>query len=584
MGAELQKILELPTTEVGYKGHEDRKTPELVFVLVEPIGGGAKQAAQILSELLESTAYGYKANPISLSGLIRTEALKRNYEEPALHELLVGVADLSDEAVRINRLQQWGNRLRKEKGADYLAKKVIQKIFEHRLKGGGFVDPSAAEMVPKPLRVAHIVKSVKNKAELALLKSVYGSMMILIAVSGDYEQQAKNFRQFGDAKDDNDKILIEYDLLAAIDQDEGVSYGQQVRDVFYKANLFINSNLSTVKDDVRHFLTLLFSSRIGSPTVDERMMFEAYSASVRSTCLSRQVGAAISDSQGDLVSIGWNDVPAFGGGLSSDNVKAHSEALCKHKKCCRSDTEKNVLIESAYLRLAKSGLLKTKATRERLEKVLRSAITSGLIEFSRAIHAEMEAILSSARGNRPGLRGGTLYVTTYPCDNCVKHILASGISVVKYIEPYPKSRAKAFFSDFLSDDTDHKKTRTSLRCFNLLGLRPSLTSCCLGNTAREREKTALLLGKTKSLCLEPQRTLMGTPFTRGELPWRPPMKNRQYPLPLEVQAPSKIGAVEKQCNSSGGGMVSITAYKEILKDKEIHEVAKRYIDAYKIFK
>ncbi len=33
-----------------------------------------------------------------------------------------------------------------------------------------------------------------------------------------------------------------------------------------------------------------------------------------------------------------------------------------------------------------------------------------------------------------------MYVTTFPCHNCAKHIIAAGIRFVFYIEPYPKSK------------------------------------------------------------------------------------------------------------------------------------------------
>jgi deoxycytidylate deaminase len=42
-------------------------------------------------------------------------------------------------------------------------------------------------------------------------------------------------------------------------------------------------------------------------------MFYARSAANNSSCLSRQVGASITDKNGNLISTGWNDVPKFGG-------------------------------------------------------------------------------------------------------------------------------------------------------------------------------------------------------------------------------------------------------------------------------
>jgi hypothetical protein len=40
-----------------------------------------------------------------------------------------------------------------------------------------------------------------------------------------------------------------------------------------------------------------------------------------------------------------------------------------------------------------------------------------------------------------------MYVTAFPCHECARHILASGINLVRYIEPYPKSLAADQYPD-----------------------------------------------------------------------------------------------------------------------------------------
>jgi deoxycytidylate deaminase len=69
-----------------------------------------------------------------------------------------------------------------------------------------------------------------------------------------------------------------------------------------------------------------------------------------------------------------------------------------------------------------------------------------LTEYGRVVHAEMLAICDAARLGK-SVKGATLYCTTFPCHNCTKHLLASGIKRVVYMEPYPKSRAKDLHPD-----------------------------------------------------------------------------------------------------------------------------------------
>lgn len=79
-----------------------------------------------------------------------------------------------------------------------------------------------------------------------------------------------------------------------------------------------------------------------------------------------------------------------------------------------------------------------------------------MTEYGRVVHGEMEALLSCSRNNI-SCRDATLYVTTFPCHNCAKHIIAAGIKRVVYIEPYPKSKAFDFYKAEISDEYDDKK-------------------------------------------------------------------------------------------------------------------------------
>ncbi|MCA1458854.1 hypothetical protein I6F35_37960 [Bradyrhizobium sp. BRP22] len=100
--------------------------------------------------------------------------------------------------------------------------------------------------------------------------------------------------------------------------------------------------------------------------------------------------------------------------------------------------------------------------------VLASSAVLDLTEFGRVVHAEMCAIWDAARLGR-SVRCGTLYVTTFPCHNCTKHILASGIRKVIYIEPYPKSRAQELHSNEISIE---QETPDKVSFIPFLGISP----------------------------------------------------------------------------------------------------------------
>jgi len=110
------------------------------------------------------------------------------------------------------------------------------------------------------------------------------------------------------------------------------------------------------------------------------------------------------------------------------------------------------LVESIVRILESSAKIDPSLAEEISKKILRETPAGALIEYSRAIHAEMEAILNIARKPSGSTTDGVMYTTTYPCHNCARHIIASGINRVVYIEPYEKSLAMALHSDAISID------------------------------------------------------------------------------------------------------------------------------------
>lgn len=68
----------------------------------------------------------------------------------------------------------------------------------------------------------------------------------------------------------------------------------------------------------------------------------------------------------------------------------------------------------------------------------------------------MDSLIALARNNKETSVDKTLYVTTYPCHNCARHIVAAGIKKVVYVEPYEKSLAMKLHDDSISDNADAK--------------------------------------------------------------------------------------------------------------------------------
>ena len=180
-------------------------------------------------------------------------------------------------------------------------------------------------------------------------------------------------------------------------------------------------------------------------------MFHAYGAQMTSACLSRQVGAALIDKSGNLVSTGTNEVPSAGGGVYGGNYLIHNQYIPSDHRCaftnkyCSSNREQDRIIQELIDVIpALQG-----SDFEEIKKILKKTGVGRLLEFSRAVHAEMDALLSAGRKGASPV-GGRLFVTTFPCHYCARHIVSAGVDEVQYIEPYPKSLAYDLHGDAIA--------------------------------------------------------------------------------------------------------------------------------------
>lgn len=67
-------------------------------------------------------------------------------------------------------------------------------------------------------------------------------------------------------------------------------------------------------------------------------------------------------------------------------------------------------------------------------------------EMCRATHAEQNAIIEAANQGI-AIKGGTLYVTTYPCSICTRMILNSGIKRIVYDGDYADKVSKSLYEE-----------------------------------------------------------------------------------------------------------------------------------------
>lgn len=424
---------------------------ELVLAFSGPAGAGVKDVINLVSDELASL--GYSVERIKLSDLIKSSASKLKVKPRE--------ATTTGAAERYRTLQDLGNQLRELKGNDVLAQLAVRQISLDRAKKN---PGNIKDVVPG--RVVYLIDQLKNPSEVSLLRTVYRESFYLIGTLCGYEQRKRNLKSEG-------LTINEAELLMERDRKEGVSHGQNLEKTLQLADFFVrnsSSNTKAIRAPLERFLRVVHGDLSVTPTVDEQGMYAAFSAGLGSACMSRQVGAAIIDREGKLIAMGCNDVPRGGGGLYRESSKS-DDHRCIHLKGgnCFNDEKKNqlgaeiggIISPSILDFLKKSGVKDSESMSEELTQILSVKIRKesrlkDLIEFSRAVHAEMDALVNLGRTGQGTSQDAVLYTTTYPCHNCARHIVAAGIRAVYFIEPYEKSLATELHSDAINHDVDQE--------------------------------------------------------------------------------------------------------------------------------
>jgi len=318
-----------------------------------------------------------------------------------------------------------------------------------------------------------IINSFRNPAEVQFFRKRYGSFF-LASLYASKETRKKNVPTLNDRCDTRD----------AGDNREPKELNKQdvprctlLSDYAITTDFYKNETASEehYKFEIIRFLSLIDFPGIVPPRNDEEIMNLAYSLSLRSTCLSRQVGAVITNPEGFIIAAGWNAVGSGQLGCSQlcvDDYTRHAEdsgcllfnwkdSIDKFKQenllgnkgsdCfCFKDLQSklylNKKIDSAEKKLAKC--VQNKKTIEDTKNIcsaLKNKINVKRLEYARALHAEENAILQAARFGGTGIAGGTIYTTTYPCELCSKKIYQSQLSRIVYTEPYPDSLSETLF-------------------------------------------------------------------------------------------------------------------------------------------
>ncbi len=393
--------------------------PEIFFGFVAPIGADVKRCVADFKKCFEE--FGYRVIEIKV-----TDVFEKLQKYVAPKEAL----DKSSQRKRYDTYIKYGNQLRSEFNDNaFMAAMAVGNITRIRRndvkKGTG----------NRGEKTVYLIHQFKRKEEITLLRSVYGRLFFQVSIYSRRGARVDNLANLfagdiGSASVNEFRSHAEH--VIQVDEDEkNAEHGQRVSKVFSDGDLIISTDVQkpTTYEQTKRFCDLLFGSNSISPNKHEYGMFIAKAAALRTLDLSRQVGAAIFSTEGEIISIGSNEVPKGHGGTywCDDNFDDREYLRMQDS----NDKRKREILSEIATIIGKDidELLSIKAVKD-------SQFMDAL-EYGRIVHAEMSAISDAARLGRSA-KGSSLYCTAFPCHMCAKHIVAAGVEKVVFLEPYPK--------------------------------------------------------------------------------------------------------------------------------------------------
>ena len=364
-------------------------------------------------------------------------------------ELKKFVDDLKESIVKYKKLstpmQDWGNNIRKlnhafnEPPADkvcinegaanlaHLVNHVIKLIRDLNYKDGE--------------KTYIVIDALRNPYEVLYFRERY-SAFYLMSISTPVVVRRKNLSKFNE------------DEIIALDSKESPKKAPLV-DSFQKQDVprcIELSDIHVVTDGTRwesndelkkqlmQFVALILHPGLIPPTPEERVMQIAYTAKLNSGCLSRQVGAVVSDKHFSVKSIGWNTVAE---GQTPCSLRRLEDLHLRNDLNAFSDYElqdgkfrhKINLLWNKYKPFSKDieGLNLSYCFKD----VYNSIDNESNQVHTRALHAEENAFLQIVKYGGNSVREGYLFTTASPCVLCAKKAYQLGIRKVFYIDLYP---------------------------------------------------------------------------------------------------------------------------------------------------
>jgi dCMP deaminase len=188
------------------------------------------------------------------------------------------------------------------------------------------------------------------------------------------------------------------------------------------------------------YVALIRHPGLVTPTAVERSMQLAFTAKLNSGCISRQVGAVVTDSSYSVKAVGWNSVPE---GQVPCLLRGVDELLngvgdtATFSEYEQNNSDFRRVLEMSFSPIIKGNRLEGRTLPYCFKDVYNEVEGDKNQVHTRSLHAEENAFLQITKYGGGGVKGGVLFTTASPCELCSKKAYQLGIEKIYFIDPYP---------------------------------------------------------------------------------------------------------------------------------------------------
>jgi deoxycytidylate deaminase/dephospho-CoA kinase len=372
------------------------------------------------------------------------DRLKQFYTK-VLPDLCEQIKDILGEKAFVKLYQKIGTNIRTS-GSPLNERLVGGKFFTLAEKIKNIVKELHEENKSSSLKTLIVIDAIRNPLEAIYFQDRYASFF-LVAISCDDSERKQRLRK-QNYNDDDIEILDKQEYQNRDLNKESTYSIQDIQGCLQRADIYISnpdeenvvSEFKSLANQVLRFVSLMKRPGLVTPTAVERCMQVAYTAKLNSGCISRQVGAVITDSNYSVKSIGWNDAPH---GQVPCNLRNRFDLINGKDQLAYSTFEKNDYEFVTFF--SKRNISYIPIKNDQSGRNISYCFKSEYNAFknkdnqvhTRSLHAEENAFLQISKYGGIGIEGGNLFTTASPCELCAKKAYQLGIKKIFYIDPYP---------------------------------------------------------------------------------------------------------------------------------------------------